>query len=311
MRRNSFWYNLLTIWAALFGLYWLADYVRRRRRAQELFDISRRRIEQVNVSAVIEREAEDELSREQLLAKLPVSTRYYDQRRYDLVWNCIPSLLKDARFLDAGCGDGYVLQETRKRFPSQFKAFCGVDISHYKTVRARARLGAESEIAVANVEALPFGDASFDVILCTEVLEHLLNVKPGIAELARLCAPGGRVIFSTPSRQAMFFSYANPFTWLEAIAGLWNPALLPPFHNLERPHDPHSVVHRVFAQQELESELSMFQSVYIVSTHFRLPGIAYRFVQDPQVLAQIETFLSQIPVLNRLGETWIVCAVKA
>lgn len=311
MRRNSFWYNLIVVWSALAGLFWLADYARRRRHARQVFDASRQRLAQVNVAAVIEREAQDELAREQLLAKLPSSTGYYDQRRYELAWNCIPSLSRNARFLDAGCGDGYVLQETRKRFPSQFETFCGVDISHYKTVRARERLGAQAEIATANVEGLPFADNTFDVILCTEVLEHLLNVQPGIAELARICRPGGRVIFSTPSRQATFLSYANPLTWLEAIAGLYQPALLPPFHNLERPNDPDSVVHRAFTRQELQSELRAFRSVSIVSTYFRLPGPAYRFLQDPHVLAQLEGFLSQIPILNQLGETWIVCAVKA
>ncbi len=310
MRRKSPG-SFLSLALALAGLVWLGDYIRRRVRARNLFARSRERVGQVSVETVISREAQDQLSREGLLAKLPASTRYYDHRRYELAWSCIPTSLRNARFLDAGCGDGYILQETRKRFPTQFQTLCGLDISHYKTIRARARLGENAALAVANVEALPFRDASFDVILCTEVLEHLLSVEPGIAELARLCAPGGRVILSTPSRQPMFWSYTNPLTWLEAIAGLWNPALLPPFHNLERPGDPHSVVHRAFTQRELESYLRAFASVQIVSTQFRLPGIAYQVIPDAARIEQIETLVARIPVLNLLGETWIVCTTKA
>lgn len=311
MRRNSFWSAFIALIPLLAGMFWLADFARRRMRAQKLFDASRERIGRVKVADVIEREAEDELSREELLARLPERTRYYDQCRYELARACIPASLRSARFLDAGCGDGYVIQETRKMFPAQFIKFYGLDISHFKTERARQRLGAAAEIAVANLEGLPFLDNSFDVILCTEVLEHLLKVGPGVAELARVCRPGGRVIFSTPSKQPMFFSYANPLTWLEAVVGLFDPALLPPFHNLERPHDPNSVVHRAFTIRELENELRAFQTVTIVSTHFRLPGPLYRIIKLPHRLARIETFLARIPVIRLLGETLIVCAIKA
>lgn len=295
--------------ALLVAFVWLLDWIRRRLRSQALYDAGRRRVRQVNVQDVIDRELQDQRSREALLAKLPTQTRYYDERRYELAWGFIPSTLRGARLLDAGCGDGYVLQETKKRFPARFKCFVGLDISHYKTVLAHKRPGGSTLLGVANVERLPFAAETFDVILCTEVLEHLIHVQPGISELSRLCRRGGRIILSTPSRHSMFFSFANPFTWLEALAGLLNPSLLPPFHNLEQPNDPHSVIHRAFTLQELEQELQGFDMT-IVSSHFRLPGPVYRVVKSREMLEQIEKFLYQLPLVNRLGETLIVCAVK-
>lgn len=286
------------------------DYLRRRRRAEKIFRASQTRVVNVGTRDVIARELEDTLTREQVLAKLPAAMRDYDQRRYDVAWGFIPRELRLARFLDAGCGDGFILQETRRFFSQQFKEFFGSDISHYKCIRARARLGDHAALNVANLEQLPYRSDTFEVVLCTEVLEHLLNVQTGVAELRRVLTPNGRLIFSTPSKHPMFFSYTNPFTWLEALVGLFLPAALPPFHNLERPTDPNSVVHRAFTIQELQNELHAFSRVKIRTTKFRLPGFLYRRVRSPRVYARIERFLSQIPVLNRLGETLIICAVK-
>ena len=111
---------------------------------------------------------------------------------------------------------------------------------------AEVRLRSTARIAVANVEGLPFPDGSFDTIVFTEVMEHLLHVEDGSVNCGAICRPGGRVILSTPSKHAVSISFANPFTWIEAVVGLVLPVLLPPFHNLEDPEDPQSVVHRAF-----------------------------------------------------------------
>jgi SAM-dependent methyltransferase len=50
---------------------------------------------------------------------------------------------------------------------------------------------------VADAHALPFNDASFELVLCTEVLEHLVNPPQAIAEMRRVLAPGGTLILTT------------------------------------------------------------------------------------------------------------------
>lgn len=292
------------------AFYWLADYIRRRRRARELYKRAQERVPRVGVRDVIAREQEDELVREELMAKLPLATRYYDRRRYEMAWQFLPETLRGARILDAGCGDGYILQELDKVLGARSVRFFGADISHYKCVRARERLGPGVPLATTNLESLPYCSQAFDVIICTEVLEHLLKVGPGIAELWRVLAPNGILIFSTPSRHAAFFSFANPLTWLEAGWSVWEDSVLPPFHNLERPLDPNSVVHRAFTIQELRRELRAFSDVTIATSQYRLPGFFYRVAQARGILEQIETFLARVPVVNRLGQTLIVRAVK-
>jgi 2-polyprenyl-3-methyl-5-hydroxy-6-metoxy-1,4-benzoquinol methylase len=51
---------------------------------------------------------------------------------------------------------------------------------------------------IADLSKVPLPDASFDVILCTEVLEHIPDTAAAFTELRRLCRPGGVVILTTP-----------------------------------------------------------------------------------------------------------------
>ena len=69
-------------------------------------------------------------------------------------------------------------------------------------------------------------------------------------------------------------------------------------------------MHRAFTYDEINRQLSDFQSVSIQSFNFRLPGVFYRWIRSPRLLARIEEFFSGIPIANRLGETLVVCAVK-
>jgi SAM-dependent methyltransferase len=51
---------------------------------------------------------------------------------------------------------------------------------------------------VASLDALPVSDASFDAVLCTEVLEHVRYPEAVLAELERVLAPGGRLCLTVP-----------------------------------------------------------------------------------------------------------------
>jgi SAM-dependent methyltransferase len=53
----------------------------------------------------------------------------------------------------------------------------------------------------ANLESLPLPDASFDLVLCTQVIEHLLDPALGLRELARVLAPGGRLVITTDNER--------------------------------------------------------------------------------------------------------------
>jgi len=97
------------------------------------------------------------------------------------------------RLLEVGCGAGHVLDGF-----AQARRF-GADLSETMLGRARRRLGGEVPLLRGNAERLPYADGSFDVVVCTEVLEHTQQPAEVLAELMRVAAPGGRVVVSIPN----------------------------------------------------------------------------------------------------------------
>jgi ubiquinone/menaquinone biosynthesis C-methylase UbiE len=98
------------------------------------------------------------------------------------------------RILDAGCGNGrYTRVILGHADPDAL--ITSFDISHRMLHRARARLKSERVTYVsADLTRLPYPDAFFDAVVCGWVLEHLPDPRPGLAELARVLAPGGKLL---------------------------------------------------------------------------------------------------------------------
>jgi SAM-dependent methyltransferase len=96
------------------------------------------------------------------------------------------------RVLDLGCRDGAL---TRAYLNGN--AVTGVDADRAALARA-ARLGIDTIWADLD-QALPLEDASFDVVVLGEVLEHLRHPERTFAEARRVLAPGGTLVGSVPN----------------------------------------------------------------------------------------------------------------
>jgi ubiquinone/menaquinone biosynthesis C-methylase UbiE len=107
------------------------------------------------------------------LAKLAAVRAYLD------------ALPRGTRVLDAGCGEGVLLEEYAVRLD-----IVGVD-ANYSSPRVRT----------GSLTALPFPDAAFERALCLDVLEHLsYEEQPrALAELFRVVARGGELLVTVPN----------------------------------------------------------------------------------------------------------------
>jgi ubiquinone/menaquinone biosynthesis C-methylase UbiE len=100
--------------------------------------------------------------------------------------------------LDAGCGTGTLAITAERSVGPDGRVF-GVDASPEMIARATKkarRAGAEIEFRTGMAEALPYGDATFDVVLSTLMLHHLPRDLRGrfAHEIRRVLKPGGRVL---------------------------------------------------------------------------------------------------------------------
>jgi SAM-dependent methyltransferase len=118
-------------------------------------------------------------------------------RKFERIAAALQAHLPCASLLDAGCGDGRYFHLVAADPPTE--RLVGCDISERILATARetaARVGLSPELVRANVESLPFANGSFDLVLCTQVLEHLLSPGDGVRELARVLRPGGVLLLS-------------------------------------------------------------------------------------------------------------------
>jgi len=98
--------------------------------------------------------------------------------------------------LDAGCGTGGFLRFARGL--GVFGRLCGVDVSAEAIELARRELP-EAELHAGPLTALPFEDASFDVVTLNDVLQHIeeSEVEPSLRELRRVVKAEGTLLVRT------------------------------------------------------------------------------------------------------------------
>jgi 2-polyprenyl-3-methyl-5-hydroxy-6-metoxy-1,4-benzoquinol methylase len=111
-----------------------------------------------------------------------------DTSRVKIIKEMLQNNLKPgSKILDVGCGDGYF-----KKIMPEFD-WSGVDVAPHK--------GAESWAIKHDLmeTPYPFEDESFNAFVCSEVLEHVFDLRVVHKEVHRLAKPGAMYIVSTPN----------------------------------------------------------------------------------------------------------------
>jgi SAM-dependent methyltransferase len=133
-----------------------------------------------------------------------VSSRYDDE-----LWELVPdapreppehlrafveSLPRAGDALDLGCGDGALTVALAA------ERLTAADVSRVALDRTRGRLDPDDRLVELEPDApLPFGDGEFDLVLCTETIEHVRDVQLFLSEIRRVLRPGGTLALTTPA----------------------------------------------------------------------------------------------------------------
>lgn len=132
---------------------------------------------------------------------------------------CAPVNWKGARALDVGCGDGGFLIAMAHRGARAH----GLDLCEFNVVGAALRARAwETPIAVTTGSAisLPYRSASFDVVTCGDVIEHVALPLAALREIERVLRPGGFLWLGAPTRHLLADLWRDPHYGFFGIAAL-------------------------------------------------------------------------------------------
>lgn len=225
----------------------------------------------------------------------------------DRVWlidSWLPSNLD--RLLDAGCAQG----EATKVYARRAKYAVGIELDPEEVAAGRER-DPTLELRQASCEAIPFPDHSFNAVVCSDVIEHVRDEVPVLAEFRRVLAPGGFLILTTPHRG--WFDLLDPVNYPRRIAPtLWrmSPRLYMAIEKRTQDLAPEGLPgparseHRHYRVQDLEDLLQRagWELDKAVERVFRGGGLLYALWSNVLYFSSLS--LRRCPRLHRLVLDW-------
>jgi ubiquinone/menaquinone biosynthesis C-methylase UbiE len=108
---------------------------------------------------------------------------------------------RPGRALEIGFGAGVYL----RALANHYREVVATDLNHHQLeyVRSRTADVANLQVLIDDITNSNLPQHSFDLVLCSEVLEHIPDVDRAIAGIRRVIAPGGLLLLSTPQRHSL------------------------------------------------------------------------------------------------------------
>ena len=135
------------------------------------------------------------------------------------------------RVLDAGCGVGYGSALLARSGAAEVT---GVDLSSAAIAAAGSSAPENTNFILGDLTKLPIDDASIDLVVCFEVIEHIAQQEQLLDELRRVMAPGASLVLSSPNRDV--YLAGNPHHVRELTPSELSELLEPRFAHFEMMH---------------------------------------------------------------------------
>ncbi len=130
----------------------------------------------------------------------------YQKRIRDMEWQQLMlHIPEDATFLDVGCGAGYAMRLAKETRNCKCHGIDPDPGSHGVGRFANGPLQSDN-ISQGSAESIPFDDATFDVVFCSHVLEHVHDRYKALSEMKRVLRPSGVLIIGMPTATMAWIS---------------------------------------------------------------------------------------------------------
>lgn len=254
------------------------------------------------------------------------------EMRYDIVARHARRHLRSgATVLDLGCGSANVAD----RLADLGVRYIGMDFGEpavrYSQRKYVDRSGPMSTAFLrADAEHLPFAAGSFDVIVMSEVIEHLLRPELAVWEISRLLRPGGVFVMTTnnASEAPLRSPLSHLFAWIEKVVGAQVPSAI----SLRRWAWPYAVERDLLPEGSPEVYLPhthhiqaetrrLFAAAGLTTTEwgsFEFPPPQSRFAawlekrgaEGIRIARALEALARNTPLVRRLGTHLLMVATK-
>lgn len=121
---------------------------------------------------------------------------------------------KDLEIFDVGCGYGFFISRLNQVYFA--KLIVGGDISKVQVYNARDR-HVNANLVVCCAEYIPFKDGAFQCVVCSEVIEHVIDPKTSLVEMQRILQNGGCLYLSTDNPAS---AWRRSVKYITKIAGI-------------------------------------------------------------------------------------------
>ena len=152
--------------------------------------------------------------------------------------------------VDLGCGGGRLLKRLGIECPEA--TLTGTSIFHFSPDELKNLSEANITPCYCTAHKVELANNSQDIVVSSEVIEHLRYPEEMVREIARILKPGGIYCVTAPSINANMYC-KNPLSYLTVAIGTLFPKILPPFHDLYAPMTPLKLVHYGFERQVFKS----------------------------------------------------------
>ncbi len=119
--------------------------------------------------------------------------------RRDMVWRLLKDLDRNLSILEVGCSGGPLMRLLQR---NGFAKVAGIDINECSIELCR-NLG-QTTVKVADGRATGFSDEQFDIVIASDVLEHIEDPVQGLTEWSRILKPKGILLMFVPAFQFLW-----------------------------------------------------------------------------------------------------------
>jgi SAM-dependent methyltransferase len=199
----------------------------------------------------------------------------------------IHSSLGVRRYLDVGCGNGFITELVSPGFDR----VVGIDVEEERLddFRAHIRGNPHFEIRLMSAARIEFPGECFSLITCFEVLEHVPDLNASVSEMVRVCGRGGVVVLSVPQ---VWFPFENHGARVGKRIFPYKIPLLPYIRPLHRRYS----LARVFSSAEVD-RLFLSRGMELLATSYASPQFERGAVES-------NSWESKVVYLRKILDRW-------